>query len=560
MKTIRNMYLLLLIVICATSCSDEYDGDTFVLYDTQPASTYLSSRPDDFSEWITIMKYADLYNAVNQATQSFTLFIPNNNAVKEFYTKMGVSSIQELGEEYAKSMVKYHLIQDTINQDTFLSTDGTLDKKTVSDDYLTISYGENGANTIYLNKEGRVIEFANKVSNGYVYVLENVMTPLTESVYTRIVENSGIYSIFKEALDVTKWKDKIDVIYETVENNDGEMVEQKRNFTVLAVTDEVFKKAGINSLNDLVAKLNAGSDYTNAQNELNRYVGYHLISGAYDLKKLQSFDTGESKIWNTLAFEGLIKISKEDDTFYLNNHDKEKRTTFLEDNCNLQAKNGYIHQVAGWLPVAEPEPEPVLFDVTEFEDIKNLVEAQGAKYQQAGASEVFTPIEVLDVYDYKLNKPGGFAQKISYFTAKDKNSDWINANHSDYLVLNLGYNGWISIPTPSIMKGKYKVTIQVGFAGSMDFIRTGSSGSNGGQMKFYIDGENERIGKPYSVVKSKTLGNYKYVVYDENNPIEFTSTSPHQFKVVIDDPVASTDKNYRVMIDHLLFEPIKEEE
>lgn len=79
---------MLLIVLCA-ACNDPYDGDTFVVFDTQPAATYLSSRSEDFSEWIHIMKYADLYNAVNQATQRFTLFVPNNTAVQEFYTRRG---------------------------------------------------------------------------------------------------------------------------------------------------------------------------------------------------------------------------------------------------------------------------------------------------------------------------------------------------------------------------------------------------------------------------------------------------------------------------------------
>ena len=44
-------------------------------------------------------------------------------------------------------------------------------------------------------------------------------------------------------------------------------------------------------------------------------------------------------------------------------------------------------------------------------------------------------------------------------------------------------------------------------------------------------------------------------IYDE---IEFTSTSSHQFKLVMKDPAASTNSNYRIMIDYILFEPITE--
>ena len=76
MKKMKKIYWMLFIILCA-ACNDPYDGDTYVVFDMQPAGTYLSNRSDDFSEWIHIMKYADLYNAVNQATQSFTLFVPS---------------------------------------------------------------------------------------------------------------------------------------------------------------------------------------------------------------------------------------------------------------------------------------------------------------------------------------------------------------------------------------------------------------------------------------------------------------------------------------------------
>ena len=75
------------------------------------------------------MKYADLYNAVNQATQSFTLFVPNNAAVKEFYNRKGVSSIEDLGTEYARSLVSYHIVQDTISQVNFYREGRGISKK-----------------------------------------------------------------------------------------------------------------------------------------------------------------------------------------------------------------------------------------------------------------------------------------------------------------------------------------------------------------------------------------------------------------------------------------------
>lgn len=570
MKVLRNLYLLMLIFVCA-ACNDPYEGDTFTIYDVQPASSYMSSRPEDFSEWVAIMKYADLYNAVNQATQNFTVFAPNNKAVKEFYAKQGVSSIEELGQEYAKTLVKYHIIQDTINQEMFIENAGKLDKKTLSDDYISVSFedGEGeagGLQSVYLNKEAHVIEFANKVSNGYVYVLEDAMTPLTQSVYERMTESGRPYTLFAKAMEATGWKDSVNIIYKDVVNGDGEIVQQKCEYTLLGVTDATYQQAGINTVEDLAAKLGAGSDYTSLSNALNQYVAYHIIPNSADLNALMSFDTPEatSKMWNTKNKEGLITISKEEDeVFYLNYNDENSRCTLVEDECDLQAKNGYIHQLSGYMPVAEPEPVTVLFDPCDNQEIKNWIEAgngeTGMKYQTVGEAEYKCNISMLNAFKYKLSSPGGKYDSyynITYFTVKSGN-DWKVANKGDMLMLNLGNTGWIEMTTPTILKGKYKVTLQLGYATSMNFIREGSSGSNGGQMRFTFDGETpeDTNPKPYMSVPSNKLGCYQVVICNE---IEFDSTSDHVFRIMMDDPAASTNSSYRIMIDYILFEPITE--
>ena len=564
----------LLALFCLVSCDDPYEGDTFTIYDMQPASTYLSSR-EDCSEWVNIMKYADLYNAVNQATQYFTVFVPTNDAVQRFYQKEGVSSIEELGEEYANNLVKFHLLADTLDQQSFIEIDGALPYKTVSEDELTLSYGEDGTagglQSLYLNGEAHVSELANRVSNGFVYILDDVMTPLTESVYERLCDPERPFSLFREAVEATKLNERINVIYKETVDANGLPITQKQNFTVLAVSDEVYQKDGINSLQDLIDKLEAGSDYTNPANALYQYVAYHIMSGAYNLSKLQAFDTegATAKNWETLNPEGLVKITEVDGVYYMNYSVEESRATFLEDESNIQAKNGYVHQIDSWMPVAEAQPETVLFDVTSYDAVKDWIEAGNGdfdemKYQTVHSStEGNADISSLGLYDYYLNNPSSWRPGTSkpdwfiiYFTAKSTN-DWQNAENHDFLMLNLGNNGWITFTTPVIVKGKYKVSMQFGNAKSMDFIHNAESGSNGGQMEFTIDEANTKTVSPYMSSDVHTGGSYMFTstIYDE---IEFTSTSSHQFKLVMKDPAASTNSNYRIMIDYILFEPITE--
>ena len=130
---------ILIIVAAVYSCDDPYKDETFAVYDMQPISSYLSTRPDDFSEWIKVMKYADMYNAVNQATAKLTLFAPTNQAMEAFYQEKKVSSVEELGKVYVRQLVQYHLVNDTITLEEF-SKGGELEDKTLSNDILEVTF------------------------------------------------------------------------------------------------------------------------------------------------------------------------------------------------------------------------------------------------------------------------------------------------------------------------------------------------------------------------------------------------------------------------------------
>ena len=91
----------------------------------------------------------------------------------------------------------------------------------------------------------------------------------------------------------------------------------------------------------------------------------------------------------------------------------------------------------------------------------------------------------------------GSYYNVTYFTTRTNNG-WNTANNMDFLMLNLGNTGWVSMQTPSIIKGKYKVTLRFGYATSMEFIRTSTGGSNGGKMIFSFDGENSVTCAPYT--------------------------------------------------------------
>ena len=255
---------ILIIVAAVYSCDDPYKDETFAVYDMQPISSYLSTRPDDFSEWIKVMKYADMYNAVNQATAKLTLFAPTNQAMEAFYQEKKVSSVEELGKVYVRQLVQYHLVNDTITLEEF-SKGGELEDKTLSNDILEVTFNaddssEGGFNAMYMNGEAHVKELAIHTSNGFVYVLDDVMRPMVESVYQKLFENNK-NNILAEALKRTGWHDTLNIIADTITMPDGTKQEVRRNYTILGVPDDVFQSKGISSCDDLVKKLGAGEDY-----------------------------------------------------------------------------------------------------------------------------------------------------------------------------------------------------------------------------------------------------------------------------------------------------------
>lgn len=578
MKTFGNIYLLLLVAFFS-ACNDPYEDSTYQVYDMNPISSYLETRSDEFSEWITVLKYADLFNTVNQASSYFTVLVPTNEAVRSFYLKKNVSSIQELGKDYARSLAEYHIVNDSINLNTFVQG-GKLEAKTLSDDYLSVSFDESsetgGFNSIYVNKEAHVKELAIQVSNGYVYVLNDVMSPLVENLYERISENSDKYSIFIEALNQTSWKDSLSIIYDEIRQEDNTVIQQKRNYTLLAVSDDTYRSEGVTSVADLAVKTGAvGTDYKDETNELFRYVAYHVIGGSYSVFDFNNFSGGTTtKLWTTKA-DAVLEASLQSGNKLYFNYEGEidgqsVKAMFVEDGSDVQAKNGILHEIDSWLPLWESEiPVLVEWDFADYEEVAAWVNGgygdPDQKYQTVDEGEHQSDVSSLACYtiDAKSSATstdgsnGGY-YPVGYATPKT-GSAWTNCKNKDHIYLNLGYNGSIIMKTPILIAGKYKVILKVTYATSMNFMRTMTSGSNGGKIRFTFDGDSETTTEIpiYASITANTLGLYDTVIYDE---IEFSKTGTHSMKMVIADPAATSNSKFRIQLDYMTFEPIIEDE
>ena len=558
-------------ILCITcySCDDPYKDTVFKVYDVQPAATYLQNRPDDFSEWVKVLKYGDLFNAVNRAEDAFTVLAPTNDAVLRFYEKKGVTSIEDLGYEYARTLVTYHVINDSIDREDFVKS-GELPGRTLSGDALKVSFGnEGGDKSVYINKEAHVSELAIRTANGRIYVLDDVLSPAVETIYARL-SDKGNYKIFCEALEKTAWSDSLSVVNSVLEGPLGMRVELRKYFTVFAVSDAVFAQEGITSFSALAAKVGAlTDDYELPNNELNRFIAYHIMDGEHTLESLRTFskpfdrETWEyRKMLNTRATNDLILISENG----LNNGVK-----FIEEQADEIVKNGYIQPIDGYLPVkTDFEPIPVIFDFCDYPEVSSYIAAKGKGqlYQQVSRDDddTYTALTkfigrqeiVPQVSSYKIEMgpSGTLASDWSYLSYCTKGANtsgnWTKLMNNDALVVNIGYNGTLDLTIPPILAGKYRIGERgEGSQAGLTNFRLDSKRLAGGDNKRIYDGKTGDVQDCFNTPLTSNLSG-------EETAFEFTTTASHTLNVVVVDPAASSHNKFRMYFDYILFEPVIE--
>jgi uncharacterized surface protein with fasciclin (FAS1) repeats len=536
--------------------TDPFRNSNYTNDSNSPISTYLASKPD-FSEYVKLLNYSDMFNALNQSTSgvSFTVFAPTNEAMKDFYKRCGVDSLTQLSEDYAKAFVLYHTVEDSILPDAFVLKSYI---KNLSSDKLNITIDTLKTGEAWLNNQGHVVQMGLSAYNGKIYVLSKAMTPLVETIYDRLTKAKNS-KIMRQAVDATGWKKQLSAILDTTVNKQREQTVIKKSFTFLNVTDDVFSENNINSLNDLKKKLKDRDSRGLSEDSLLReYVSYHILDNAYTIRDFcRMTESNNTRIWNTSANNQVFSITY--DSLALNEGDKciinlaGNKARFITVNSDLLAKNGYVHELDSWLPVYEPSQARIIWDLADYPDIKNLVSSEYYQPSSPTSSEYSCQISSASCFNYEMGGSGTNNHSygdIDYVTCK---SNLSKANNYDRVVFNVGYMGSVEMKTPTIIKGKYKVELTIVYLTDHDFMRQ-QTDSNGGLLKISFDNMTTYTA-PYTKVTSASPGVYTSTVF---NQIEFNKTASHTFKFVVLDPAASTNSHFSLQIDCITFIPVKD--
>jgi len=537
--------------------SDPFKDQTYTNALMSPISTFLTEQ-EDYTEYVNALRYSGMFDALNQSSSgvSFTAFVPTDAAMQQFYERRGGSQLSDFTPEYMRQFVLYHTVKDSILPDAFVL------KKTVtnlSNDVISIQIDSLHAGEATLNGEGRVTEMGLSAFNGKVYVLSTAMTPLVETVYDRIVEGDKS-SIMQQAIQATGWDKKLSVIVDTTLNADRQRVITHYYFTVLNVSDQTFQKAGITSLDGLKAKLKAADQQGLSEDSLLReYVGYHILQNQYKTGELGAMNGSEvTRIWSSSAQNQVFTVTYDslatDEALQYTLNASDQSARFIPSASNVLCKNGYLHELDGWLPVWEPRQTAVLWDLADYTEIKNLVDQEYYQPAEPTSSEQRFRVANAACFEYEPGEAGSkntSYSDIDYVTCTNK----FTANNNDRIVFNLGYMGMASMQTPTLVRGKYRVEVDFVYTSSQSFMRTQSDG-NGGLLKLQFDDNDAQTAfkAPYTTVPGIQQGVYSTTLFAE---VEFQETSPHKFSFTILDPAASTNKGFSLQFDCIKFIPIE---
>lgn len=565
-KIIRNIVCLAAAAFFFASCdkdvfdinTDPFKNEVYSTTLMSPISSFLEEQ-EGYGEYVKMLRYANMFNALNQSSSgtSFTAFVPNDDAMREFYRRRGVDSLEQLSKEYAKAFVLYHTVKDSILPESFVQKKSV---QNLSGDVINITIDPQHAGQAILNNEGRVVEMGLSAYNGKVYVLSSAMTPLVETVYDRVVQG-GRSRIMAEALQATGWAGKLSIVVDTTINEERQKVINHYYYTLLNVSDATFAKAGVASLDQLRQVLRSTDKEGLAEDSLLRkYVGYHILQNQYTTDEMGAMVGSEpTRIWSSSASNQVFTVTydslatSEADKFVLNGSGVSAR--FVPEESNVLCKNGYVHELDGWLPVWEPEQATVLWDLADYTEIKNLVDPEYYQPAEPTASEQRFRVASAACFEYEMGEAGSKNRNysdIDYVTCRSNMKD---AHNYDRIVFNLGYMGKVSMRTPTIVRGKYKVELTLVFMTGNNFMRQQTDG-NGGMLKMAFDEKDEYtvFTAPYTKVTSALPGVYTSTIYEE---IEFPETASHDFSFIVLDPAASTNSNFSLQFDYIKFTPIE---
>lgn len=435
------VFLTLAFLNCTTEKFKELTDESVNITD------YLKQN-DDYSmflEMLEITNYASFMNTYG----TYTLFLPNNEAVKKYLSDVGAASLKDVPLADLKEIVKLHILDQEVPTTSF--TDGKIATPSQQGQFLiTGATNVGGVSSITINKVAKITASNVEVGNGVVHVIDRVLR-VADKTLAKTIEADQSLSLFTEALKATGWYDKLNQPLVAGSVSGSTTTTLLGHLTVLAETNDVFKAAGLNTLDDLKAKYSHLHDPMNPADSLNLFVSYRILPQLQYLADLAVTPSLETKapleVISVKLKTGNILLNEE--TF---NGIFEPGIPVNRDLSDVTTSNGVIHYVDKNFFIKKRVPAPVYFDLGEQPEFRKL----SAVFRKPGMS-----VKLAKSLFSEVTWDGTDA--LTYIcSTKGSTSYQDRAWHSDVIEIfrfRTGNTQNIAFKTPVIIKGRYKVWV-----------------------------------------------------------------------------------------------------
>ena len=180
-----SIFILTLAVLYTSSCKKieikpNTTGDVNIV-------GYLEKRADSFSLFKQILDRTETSSFLN-AYGAYTVFAPTNSGVKTWLSAIGATSVETADINVLKEMVKFHILEDTVSTGSF--KDGKLPVPTMYGQYMVTGTTNSGGIVSYsVNRQATVLQSNIRVGNGFIHVINQVLTPAKQTIAQQLEAN-----------------------------------------------------------------------------------------------------------------------------------------------------------------------------------------------------------------------------------------------------------------------------------------------------------------------------------------------------------------------------------
>ena len=360
-KSIK-LSIIISIVLLATSCNDRIDEENRFTFKGELIASHLEKNPEKFSHFVEILKKAKIGKKASGSILktlstygSYTCFAPTNEAIDTFlvaeYNKFlngedtGIYSlnIEDLSDSISTEIAKNHIIEKGYK--TIDINEGSFPMSTMNRRSTTVEWVKDESGQVFtlLNNSAKIIEQDLEMENGYIQVVDAVLSPsnklLPEHISSQLAFSLFAQAIYKTGLDSLLSIYELDPDFDNTLNGpllDSEEStspypkEKRQKYTVLIEPDALYNKLGYETLEDIIelAEKWYGNDfngtpleekimkdYTHPMNPLNRYVAYHII----DRQLQYSSGTGPGGFimenYDNSGFRSIVNLNQNFDSY-----------------------------------------------------------------------------------------------------------------------------------------------------------------------------------------------------------------------------------------------------